>query len=177
MTSEDSADQCVQRRLACSVGDSPTGARVRSPVAWVAFVEETKRMKPTDKAALEAVSEPPGRSGSEPTSGLDKKRIRRLNPLVRDEGSMAYHGLTEAACPLRRGGRGSTVARTCRATAETVLVPLRNRWSKVDRITGTTGKAIEGETVAARSVVPTSTAVPASRRRSGWSVIESSAIS
>ena len=33
----------VQRRLACSVGDiSPTGVRVRSPVAWIAFVEETK---------------------------------------------------------------------------------------------------------------------------------------
>src|SRR5262245_27857181 len=38
------ATQCVQRRLACSVGGSPTGARVRSPVAWVATVEETKRM-------------------------------------------------------------------------------------------------------------------------------------
>jgi prolyl-tRNA editing enzyme YbaK/EbsC (Cys-tRNA(Pro) deacylase) len=33
----------VQQRLACSVGDiSPTGVRVRSPVTWIAFVEETK---------------------------------------------------------------------------------------------------------------------------------------
>jgi hypothetical protein len=31
---------------------APTGAIVRSPVAWVASVEETKRMKPTDKAIL-----------------------------------------------------------------------------------------------------------------------------
>src|SRR5438270_12607587 len=54
---------------------------------------------------------------------------------------------------LRRGGRGSTVTRTCRATGETVLVPARNRWSKVDRITGATGKAVEGETVAARPAV------------------------
>ena len=54
---------------------------------------------------------------------------------------------------LRRGGRDSTVARTCRATGETVLAPSRNRWSKVGRITGKTGKATEGETVAAGPVV------------------------
>src|SRR5260370_34935320 len=54
---------------------------------------------------------------------------------------------------LRRGGRDSAVTRTCRATGETVLVPPRNRWSKVGRITGKTGKAIEGETVAAGPVV------------------------
>jgi hypothetical protein len=60
-------------KLACSVGDSPTGERVRDPVAWVAFVEETKRMKPTDKAILGMVSESPGRNVSEPRSGLDKK--------------------------------------------------------------------------------------------------------
>jgi len=67
------AKQCVQRRLACSVGVSPTKAKVGSFVAWVAFVEETKRMKPTDKAILGMVSESPGRNESEPTSGLDKK--------------------------------------------------------------------------------------------------------
>ena len=60
-------------KLACSVGDSPTGERVRDPVAWVVFVEETKRMKPTDKAILGMVSESPGRNVSEPRSGLDKK--------------------------------------------------------------------------------------------------------
>lgn len=43
----------------------------QSPVAWVAFVEETNRMKPTDKAALGAVSESPGRNESEPTGGPD----------------------------------------------------------------------------------------------------------
>jgi len=37
---------------------------------------------------------------------------------------------------LRRGGRGSTVARTCRATGETVLVPPGNRVEQGDRITG-----------------------------------------
>jgi hypothetical protein len=54
---------------------------------------------------------------------------------------------------LRRGGRGSTGTRTCRATGEAVLVPSRNRWSKVGRITGDTGKASEDETVAAGFVV------------------------
>ena len=45
----------------------------QSPVAWVAFAEETKRMKPTDKAILGMVSESPGRNESEPRGGLDKK--------------------------------------------------------------------------------------------------------
>jgi len=67
------ADQCVQPRLACSVGVSPTGGIVRTPVARVASVEETKRTKPTDKAILGMVSESPGRNASEPTSGLEKK--------------------------------------------------------------------------------------------------------
>jgi hypothetical protein len=65
--------QCVQRRLACSVGVSPTGAEVRSPVAWIASVEETKPMKPIDKAILGMVSESPGRNVSEPTGGLVRK--------------------------------------------------------------------------------------------------------
>ena len=67
------AKQCVQPRLACSVGDSPTKARVRSLVAWIASVEETKRTKPIDKAILGMVSESPGRNASKPTGGLDKK--------------------------------------------------------------------------------------------------------
>ena len=54
------------------MGVSPTKARVRSLVAWVASVEETKRMKPTDKAILGMVSESPGRNASEPTGGLEK---------------------------------------------------------------------------------------------------------
>jgi len=42
--------RCVQRRLACSVGDRPTGAKVRSPVAWIAERKETEFLKPIDKA-------------------------------------------------------------------------------------------------------------------------------
>jgi hypothetical protein len=54
-------------------------------------------MKPTDKAILGMVSESPGRNASEPTGGLEKKRLRRPSPLLRGEGSMAGRGLTEAA--------------------------------------------------------------------------------
>ena len=62
--------QCVQTRQTCSVGISPTRVRVRSPVARVASVEETK---PTDKAIFGMVSESPGRNASEPSGRLDKK--------------------------------------------------------------------------------------------------------
>jgi hypothetical protein len=67
------ADQCVQLRLACSAGVSPRQGKSQSPVTWVAFVEETKRMKPTDKAINRMVSESPGHNISEPKGGLDKK--------------------------------------------------------------------------------------------------------
>jgi hypothetical protein len=39
---------CVQRRLACSAGDRPAGARVRSPVAWIAERREIEFLKPID---------------------------------------------------------------------------------------------------------------------------------
>src|ERR1700680_4378998 len=77
----------------------------QSPVAWVAFVEETKRMKPTDKAIHGMVSESSGRKASEPRSGLVKKWFRRPNPLVRDEACMACRRLAKRGVSLRRGGR------------------------------------------------------------------------
>jgi hypothetical protein len=49
---------------------------------------------------------------------------------------------------FRRGGRGSTVTRTCYATGETFLVPERNTLEQVRPITGRTGKWKEGEKVA-----------------------------
>jgi len=36
MMGKSSIWMCVQRRLACSAGDKPAGARVRSSVAWIA---------------------------------------------------------------------------------------------------------------------------------------------
>ena len=43
---------CVQRRLACSAGDRPAGARVRGPVVWIAEAKETETLKPIDKVSL-----------------------------------------------------------------------------------------------------------------------------
>ena len=98
--------------LACSVGDSPTGGKVRDPVAWVAFVEETKRMKPTDKAILGMVSESPGRNVSEPRSGLDKYNPKAEPSMVgRRQHDMAQ--TDRSGMSLRRGCRDSTVTRTC----------------------------------------------------------------
>ena len=65
--------QCVQERQTCSIGGRPIGVKVRSPLAWVASVEKTKLMKPTDKASLGMVSESPGCNESEPRSGLERK--------------------------------------------------------------------------------------------------------
>ena len=45
------------------------------------------------------------------------------------------------------------MTRAYRATGETVLVPSRNRWSQVGRISGDTVKSAEDETVAAGSVM------------------------
>ena len=45
----------------------------QDPVAWIASVEETKLMKPIDKAILGMASESPGRNASELRGGLDKK--------------------------------------------------------------------------------------------------------
>ena len=119
----------------------------RNPVAWVAFAEETKRMKPTDKAILGMVSESPGRNASEPRGGLDKINPKAEPSLVgRRQHEMAQ--TDRGVIALRRGGRGSTVTRACQATGEAVLVPPRNRWSKVGHITGKTGKVADGETVA-----------------------------
>ena len=46
------SEACVQRRLACSAGDSPAGVEVRSPVAWIANRTETDYLKPIDRPSL-----------------------------------------------------------------------------------------------------------------------------
>ena len=49
MNREVQVRMCVQRKLACSAGGRPAGARVRSPVVWIAGWRETKILKPIDK--------------------------------------------------------------------------------------------------------------------------------
>jgi len=135
------------------VGDSPTGVKVRSPVTRVACVEETKCMKPTDKAIFGMVSELPGRNKSEPTGGLVRilTSEAELAPWKRRHHGRSHPDRSDSS--FRRGGRGGTATRTYQATGEAVLVPSRNRWSRVGRITGNTGKSTEDETVAAGFVV------------------------
>ena len=52
MTRECHAQLYVQQRLACSVGNKPTGVTVRSPVVRIAGWRETKTLKPIDKVSL-----------------------------------------------------------------------------------------------------------------------------
>jgi hypothetical protein len=74
---------------------------------------------------------------------------------------MGRRRLAWEAIPLRRGDRGGTVTRRCRATGEALLAPGRNPWSKVGRITRK-GKSVEGERVADGLVI-----AGKSRRRDG----------
>ena len=135
------------------MGGKPTEVRIRNLLAWIAPAEETKTVKPIDKAIHGIVSESPGRNASEPTGGLVNKVAPEAEPST---DGRRQHGTSKpdrGDGSLRRGGRGSTATRTYQATGETVFVPQRNRWSKVGRITGETGKASEDETVAAGFVV------------------------
>src|SRR5664279_5161296 len=104
---------CVQRRLACSAGDRPAGARVRSPVAWIAGRRETEFLKPIDdrlfwrRASHRAVM----KMNVDVTS---KMRIPEGRARNREgEGSMDSRNLTDAVIPIRRGGSDSTMTRTC----------------------------------------------------------------
>jgi hypothetical protein len=49
---------CVQQRLACSVGDKPIEAKVRSLVAWIARRKETESLKPIDLIILGMTASP-----------------------------------------------------------------------------------------------------------------------
>jgi hypothetical protein len=138
---------CVQRRRTCSVGGSPTGATARRPVAWMAGRRETKALKPIDETIVRDGSEWPGRNVSERKDSLDK-RFRRPSAYFMREGSRDRRRLADATSPLRRGVSDGTVRRTRQATGEALLVPPRNRRSGVGRITGSPGKAADGERVA-----------------------------
>src|SRR5260370_1159848 len=62
---------CVQERLACSAGDKPAGAKVRSPVVRMAGWRETKTLKPIDEVSLRGDYKSPGRNESKRRSGLE----------------------------------------------------------------------------------------------------------
>ncbi len=76
--------------------DKAHRGKSQTPVAWVATVEETNLLKPTDKAILGMVSESPGRNASEPKVASTRNKLRRPSPLLSGEGSMASRRLTDA---------------------------------------------------------------------------------
>ncbi len=104
---------CVQRRLACSAGDKPAGARVRGPVAWIAGRRETEFLKPIDdrlfgrRASCRAVMKMNVKVASKVRSSEGRARNRE------GEGSMGSRNLTDAVISLRRGGSDGTMTRTC----------------------------------------------------------------
>ena len=130
----------------------PAGATVRSPVVRIAGWRETNILKPIDEVSLGGDHESPGRNDSERGCGLENEWLRVPSPQPKGEGSMGCRNLTDTASPPRRGGSDSTVTRTRRATGEALLVPGRNHRSRVDRITGSTGKSVDDERVADGSV-------------------------
>ena len=55
------------------MGGKPTGAKVRSSVAWIAERQETEFLKPIDEAIVRMASESSGRNASEPIGGLENE--------------------------------------------------------------------------------------------------------
>jgi hypothetical protein len=129
----------------CSAGGKPAGAKVRRSVVWIAGLRETKILKPIDKISLGEITSHRAASKRSRSEGRAHNR--------EGEGRMGCRKLTDAAVPPWRGGSDSTVTWTRHVTGEALLVPVRNHRSKVDRITGSTEKSIEGERVAVGSVV------------------------
>ena len=73
-------------------------------VAWVASVEETNRMKPTDEAIFGMVSESPGRNARELSGGLDKKLTPEAEPPSDGRRQHDEPRADRGGLPLRRGG-------------------------------------------------------------------------
>src|SRR5271165_2984446 len=128
------------RRKACR-------GKNQNPVVWIAGWRETKTLKPIDNVSRgettshRAVTTVNAKVASKVSSPEGRAPNRRAKAALRSRN------LIDAAPTLRRGGSDSTVTRTCRATGEALLVPRRNHRSRVDRITGSTGKSIGGERV------------------------------
>jgi hypothetical protein len=68
---------CVQLKLACSVGGSPTEVKVRSLVAWIAERRETEFLKPIDGRSPWETCETSGRNEDERGCGLESEKLRR----------------------------------------------------------------------------------------------------
>ena len=72
-------------------------------------------------------------------------KFRRPSLQWLDEGSMVHCEATDAVDHSGGVVIDGMVTRTCQATGEALLIPMRNHRSQVGRITGDTGKAVEDE--------------------------------
>ena len=143
---------CVQRRLACTAGDRPAGAKVRRPVVWIAGWRETKTLKPIDNVSLgETTSH---RAVMKVNAKWPRKCVApKAEPST---GGRRQHGepksdrsgsFTSAGWKRQHGGKDMP------SNWRSPPRPGAKSPEKVDRITGATGKSIEGERVAVGSVV------------------------
>lgn len=114
---------------------------------------ETEVLESIDKYMESMYASIAGRNESKSAGGPEIAKPRRPSRQPYGEGKMDNRILNETIEPLRRGDSGSMRTRTHRPTGEALLVPCGNAWSKVSRITGDTGKAVEGERVADELVV------------------------
>ncbi len=138
--------ECVQLRLACSVGGSPTGVTIRSPLAWIAGRRETKFLKPIDKVSPGEIAS--HRAATQVNAQVASKiDSEGRAPFRRAKAARGGRKRMGATGPLRRGTSGGTRTRTGRATGEALLAPARKRRSRVGPRTGNTGKWAEGERV------------------------------
>src|SRR5215467_15158663 len=113
--------------------------------------QDLEVLKPIDKVSLGEIT-----SHRAVTTVNANVASKQLDP--RAAAGRRQHGMPKSdrcGIPPRRGASDSTVTRTRRVAGEASLAPVRNHRSKVDRITGQTGKSIEGERVADGSVVAT----------------------
>ena len=94
-----------------------------------------------------------GCNESERIGGPESAKPRKPSCQPYGEGSMNNRKLTETIDSFRRGGSGGMQTRTLQLTGEAFLVPHRNVRSKLNYITGNTGKLVEDEKVADGFVV------------------------
>src|SRR5438093_9175670 len=138
---------CVQRRQTCSVGGKSHRGNSQTPRSLDGRAAGNQSSEAHRRNHRKDGSEWPGRNVSERKGSLEK-RFRRPSAYFTREGSRDRRSLADATTPLRRGVSDGTAPRTRQATGETLLVPPRNRRSRVGRITGSPGKAADGERVA-----------------------------
>ena len=72
-------------------------------------------------------------------------KFRRPSLQCLGEGNMVHCESTDAVGHSGGVVIDGMVTRTCQATGEALLIPMRNHRSQVGRITGDTGKAVEDE--------------------------------